>query len=117
RRPRVELKRRDRQMPGQLRIVSIGAHPADTFDQSGGTMAHHADRGDFVAAVSITHGARVHDAAMDSMYHRREIPDAKALTQLIHERSDVKAEEVRTACGMLGVDEVHFLGIDAGIML
>jgi LmbE family N-acetylglucosaminyl deacetylase len=29
-----------------LRIVSIGAHPADVFDQSGGTMAHHTARGD-----------------------------------------------------------------------
>ena len=25
-----------------LRILSIGAHPADIFDQSGGAMAHHA---------------------------------------------------------------------------
>ena len=83
-------------MPEPLRIVSIGAHPADTFDQSGGTMAHHAARGDLVAAISITHGARVHDAVMDSMYHRREMPDADAVVQLIDERSEGEAEEVRT---------------------
>ena len=104
-------------MPPPLRIVSIGAHPADTFDQSGGTMAHHTARGDIVSAISITHGARVHDAVMDSMYHRQEVPDADALTQLIGERSDVKADEVRAACRILGVQEVHFLGVDDGIML
>jgi LmbE family N-acetylglucosaminyl deacetylase len=105
-------------MPEPLRIVSIGAHPADTFDQSGGTMAHHADRGDFVAAVSITHGARVHDTVIsDSMFHRREIPDATALSRLIDERSDVKADEVRAACRILGFEEVHFLGADDAVML
>ena len=105
-------------MTEPLRIVSIGAHPADTFDQSGGTMAHHAARGDFVAAVSITHGARIHDTVIsDSMYHREEIPDAAALAQLIGERSDVKAEEVRAACRILGFETVHFLGLDDSIML
>ena len=32
-------------MSESLRILSVGAHPADIFDQSGGTMAHHAARG------------------------------------------------------------------------
>ncbi len=104
-------------MSDPLRIVSIGAHPADTFDQSGGTMAHHAARGDIVATIAITHGARVHDAAIDSLYHRREVPDADGLSQLIHERSDVKADEVRAACRILGFETVHFLGLDDGIML
>ena len=45
-----------------LRILSIGAHPADIFDQSGGTMAHHVQRGDYVGCVVLTHGARVHVA-------------------------------------------------------
>jgi len=101
-----------------LRIVSIGAHPADTFDQSGGTMAHHAARGDFVAAVSVTHGARIHDKVIsDGMYHREEVPEAEALTALIGERSDVKADEVRAACRILGFEDVHFLGVDDGILL
>jgi LmbE family N-acetylglucosaminyl deacetylase len=102
----------------QLRIVSIGGHPADTFDQSGGTMAHHAARGDFVAAVSITHGARVHDKKVsDEMFHREEIPDAESLAHLIGERGDVKAEEVRKACRILGFEDVHFLGVDDSVLL
>jgi 4-oxalomesaconate hydratase len=51
-----------------LRILSVGAHPADIFDQSGGALAHHAARGDYVACVVLTHGARVHDkVSSDSM--------------------------------------------------
>lgn len=105
-------------MPDQLRIVSIGGHPADTFDQSGGTMAHHAARGDFVAAVSLTHGARIHDKKVsDEMFHKEAIPDAGELTELIGERSDVKADEVRRACQILGFDDVHFLGVDGSILV
>ena len=86
-------------MSEPLRILSVGAHPADIFDQSGGTMAHHAARGDYVGCVVLTHGARVHDAVIsDEMHHRSEIPEAAALQVLIAERSDVKAEEAVKAC-------------------
>ena len=58
-----------------LRILSIGAHPADVFDQCGGTLAHHASRGDYVACLVLTHGARVHDELIsDDMQHRKTIP-------------------------------------------
>ena len=51
-----------------LRILSIGAHPADIFDQSGGAMAHHAARGDYVACVVLTHGARIHDTGHQRLH-------------------------------------------------
>ena len=90
-------------MTQPLRIVSIGAHPADIFDQSGGTMAHHTSRGDYVACVVLTHGARVHDAVIsDAMFHREEVPVETELMKLMEDRSDVKAEEVRAACNILG---------------
>ncbi len=101
-----------------LRILSIGAHPADIFDQSGGAMAHHAARGDWVGCVVLTHGARVHDAVVsDEMFHREEVPEAEDLKQLMAERSEVKAEEVRRACRSLGVEEVRFLGIDDAVLM
>jgi LmbE family N-acetylglucosaminyl deacetylase len=101
-----------------LRIVSIGAHPADVFDQSGGTMAHHADRGDVVTGICLTHGARIHDEVIsNSMFHRSEVPAAPELSAMIEDRSEVKANEVRKACGILGVTDVRFLGADDGIML
>lgn len=101
-----------------LRILSIGAHPADIFDQSGGTMAHHVRRGDYVGCVVLTHGARVHDAVIsDAMFHQQEVPDAGALQTLMAERSDIKAEETRQACAILGVDDVTFFGADDAVLL
>jgi LmbE family N-acetylglucosaminyl deacetylase len=51
------------------------------------------------------------------MFHRAEVPAADELKQLLAERSDVKAEEVRAACRILGVEEVFFLGADDAILL
>ena len=77
-------------MPDQLRILSIGAHPADVFDQSGGAMAHHAQRGDWVGCVVLTHGARVHDAVIsDEMFNKEVVPEASELQRLMSERSQV----------------------------
>ena len=105
-------------MSEPLRIVSIGAHPADVFDQSGGTMAHHAARGDYVACVVLTHGARVHDKVIsDSMFHRAEVPAGDELTTLMAERAEVKAEEVRRAGRILGFEDVHFFGADDAVLL
>ncbi|MDP6775877.1 MAG: PIG-L deacetylase family protein [Candidatus Latescibacteria bacterium] len=105
-------------MAEPLRLVSIGAHPADVFDQSGGTMAHHAARGDHVSAVVLTHGARVHDQVIsDSMFHRDEVPEGSELEAVMRERSDVKADEVRRACKILGVEDIHFFGADDAVLL
>lgn len=105
-------------MAKPLRILSIGAHPADVFDQCGGTLAHHTGRGDYVACVVLTHGARVHDAVIsDSMHHRQEIPASSELLALMAERSDVKADEVRAACKLLGVEDVYFFGVDDAVLL
>lgn len=100
-----------------LRLLSVGAHPADIFDQSGGTMAHHAARGDRVTCCVLTHGARIHDREVsDRMFHRDEVPERAELEALMAERSDHKAQEVRRACQLLGAGEVHFLGIDDAVL-
>ncbi len=105
-------------MSDPLRILSVGAHPADIFDQSGGTMAHHASRGDYVGCVVMTHGARVHDEVIsNSMFHRDEVPESEELVRLMGERSDVKAEETRGACEILGVEDIHFFGADDAVQL
>lgn len=101
-----------------LRILSIGAHPADIFDQSGGTMAHHVKRGDDVGCVVLTHGARVHDAVIsDAMFHRTDVPEAGELQTLMSERADLKADETRRACALLGVADVTFFGADDAVLL
>ncbi|MCC6681117.1 MAG: PIG-L family deacetylase [Phycisphaeraceae bacterium] len=98
--------------------MSVGAHPADIFDQSGGTMAHHIERGDQVACVVLTHGARVHDEVLcTEMFHSQHIPDARTLSNLMTERSDIKADEVRQACAILGIEEVFFFGAEDGVIM
>jgi 4-oxalomesaconate hydratase len=103
-----------------LRILVIGAHPADVFDQSGGTMAHHIERGDWVGCAVVTTGVRVHDKVIsDEMQRRKEIPEAEELKKTMAIRAGVKEKEVIRACAMLGVreDDVHFLGVDDAILL
>ena len=105
-------------MTRPLRLLSVGAHPADCFDHCGGTLAHHINRGDHAACVVLTHGARVHDAVIsDSMFHRDQVPDESELAPLMEQRSDVKAEEVRAACRILGVEDVTFFRADDAILL
>ena len=104
--------------PPPLRLLSIWAHPADTFDQSGGTMAHHIERGDHVACAVLTHGARVHDKVIsDDMFHRDDLPEGTEISPLMAERTDVKAEDVRKACAILGVKDIYFLGTDDAVLL
>ena len=105
-------------MAEPLSILSIGAHPADVFDQSGGTMAHHVGRGDHVGCVVLTHGARVHDAVVsEEMFHKEKVPTGSELESIMAERSDIKAEEVRKACGILGVEDITFFGADDSVLL
>ena len=43
-----------------MKIMTIYAHPADTITNCGGTLARHADAGDEVVALILTHGGRIH---------------------------------------------------------
>jgi 4-oxalomesaconate hydratase len=105
-------------MTQQLRILSIGAHPADTFDQNAGTLAHHTSRGDYVACISLTNGTRVHDERIsDSMFHREQVPDGPELLEMMSQRTGIKEQEVKAACDILGVQDVYFMGLDDAILL
>ncbi len=105
-------------MSEKLRILSIGAHPADIFDQSGGTMAHHVTRGNWVGCCVLTHGARVHDQVIShEMFSKEQIPEKNILEKMMAERSDVKAKEVRKACAHIGVKDIYFFGADDAVLL
>lgn len=43
-----------------MRIMIIGAHPADTIDLAGGTIAQHGNDGDTIEILSITDGLNSH---------------------------------------------------------
>ncbi|HEX7124104.1 MAG TPA: PIG-L deacetylase family protein [Gemmatimonadaceae bacterium] len=105
-------------IPERLRILVIGAHPADIFDQSGGTMAHHVKRGDWVGCVVLTHGARVHDKVVVSeMFHRDRVPVGEELEKVIAARTSIKGNEVREACRILGVSDLYFMDVDDSVLL
>jgi LmbE family N-acetylglucosaminyl deacetylase len=104
-------------VPPRLRLLCIGGHPADTFDGAGGTLAHHVQDGDEVTVVALTAGTRIHDVVIsDSMRARDRIPGADELTALMAGRAEVKADEVRRACGFLGITDVRFFGYDDAVL-
>lgn len=43
-----------------LRIMAIGAHPGDSIERAGGTVAKHVERGDDAIMVSLTSGVVTH---------------------------------------------------------
>jgi LmbE family N-acetylglucosaminyl deacetylase len=87
----------------------VGGHPADAFDNAGGTLSHHAERGDRVTAVVMTHGVRSHDCELIDDLHtgRRTVSDATA--QVVQGHAEQKREEVRQACAIMGITDVRFL--------
>ena len=81
-------------------------------------MAHHAKRGDWVGCVVLTHGARVHDKVISNdLFKSESVPDAEQLQQMMEERSEVKKEEVRKACGILGFSDIRFFGEDDRVLM
>ena len=92
----------------QLSILLVAAHPADTFDHCGGTLLHHARRGDKVTAVSVTHGLRIHDIVVSEQYRfKKEKPDKDEVNKIITERTASKNAEVINACKILaGVSDL-----------
>lgn len=104
-------------MTEPLRILIVAGHPADAFDNAGGTLCHHAARGDQVTALVLTQGARVHDEVLSGqMLSAERVPDAEELARLIQERAEVKRQEVRQACAILDIREVRFLEYDDAVL-
>ena len=99
-------------MDSKLCILNIGAHPADVVDDAGGTTILHTDRGDRVAAVTLTAGTRVHDKVLDEYRKSDKLPDEAEMQALFEQRAAAKRQEVIDACAILGVEEVYFLEYD-----
>ena len=94
-----------------LTILHTAAHPADSFDMAGGTLAHHIERGDHVTVVAFTHGARSH--ALTMLEAHRHGGQAASVEEAIGEK---EAEVVR-ACGILGITDVRFLQLDDDLLM
>jgi len=93
-----------------IHLMIVAAHPADSFDQAGGTLAHHVAQGDRVTAVIATTGVRSHHFRLADEKRRagKKLNVEKRIQKAVAE----KLEEVRNACRILGFDDVRALGFD-----
>jgi len=93
-----------------LRLLMVGAHPADMFDQAGGTLAHHAARGDQVTLVTLMTGARSHHWAL--IDQKRKLQEKLDVEELLKQAVKEKMDEARKACAVLGLTDIRALGFE-----
>ena len=93
-----------------IHTMIVAAHPADTFDMAGGTLAHHVTQGDQVTAVIATTGVRSHhwELAEKKRMEGANFDVEGQVAQAVAE----KLEEVRNACRIMGFDDVRDLGFE-----
>lgn len=102
----------------KLKILMICAHPGDAFDDSGGTLCHHIERGDKVTVVIITHGARSHAALFtDEKRKPKGKRDERLASATVGEIEKVKAKEIIEAGSELGITDIRFMHEEDDILL
>ena len=86
----------------RLRLLAVLAHPDDETFGCGGTLAKYADEGAHVTLICATRG------------EVGEISDPSLATR--DNLAQVREQELRDACSVLGIDELHILGYrDSGM--
>jgi len=78
----------------KMRVLVFGAHADDETFGMGGTIYKHVQRGDDVAVVIMTNG--------ETGTGGREISPGELI--------ELREEEAKSACGVLGVNDIRFLG-------
>jgi len=85
-----------------MNILAIGAHPADTFDLGGGTMANFAADGHDVYLAVVTHGAYSHAPMVTKNHETHPVAEVAAL----------KREECEAAAKHTGIKQTRYFGFD-----
>ncbi|MCI0421896.1 MAG: PIG-L family deacetylase [Acidobacteria bacterium] len=85
-----------------MNILAIGAHPADVFDLSGGTLANFASQGHGVYLSIVTHGAYSHSQLLTKKDQKQAVAEIIAL----------KRKECEEASRHIGVKETRYLEFD-----
>jgi LmbE family N-acetylglucosaminyl deacetylase len=85
-----------------MNVLSIGAHPADVFDQAAGTLANFAADGHEVYIAVVTHGG----------YSHAQLIEGKGKTKQIAEVIGLKKKECDAAAQHVGAKDVCYLGFD-----
>lgn len=94
-----------------MKIMSIYTHPADTITDCGGTLALHADLGDDVVALIVTHGGRKHPNKYEEEW-RKESPDMDIINAGLEEFKNDKKQELIRAAKIIGITKLITLDCD-----
>lgn len=94
--------------------MTIYAHPADTVTNCGGTLARHADQGDDITALILTHGGRIHPNRY-AEEGRKDDPDRTITGSGLDDVITNKKDELSRAAKILGIDTVITLDRDDAV--
>jgi LmbE family N-acetylglucosaminyl deacetylase len=94
-----------------MKVMTVYAHPADTITNCGGTLARHADNGDEVVALILTHGGRIHANKYAEEWRKRH-PDAAIVESGLDEIVANKKAELNRAADIIGISKVITLDLD-----
>ena len=94
---------------GSIRVLAIGAHPNDCLGKAGGTLAHHAEKGDQVTVLLVTLGGWSHHWRLIDDNDDREIEEIQVQ---VARANQAKLEEIKRGFSVLGIDDVRTLGLD-----
>jgi LmbE family N-acetylglucosaminyl deacetylase len=94
-----------------VKIMTIFAHPADTITNCGGTLARHADRGDEIVALILTHGGRIHANKYVEEW-RKDDPDQAVTAAGLDDIIANKKAELARAADIIGISKVITLDHD-----
>jgi 4-oxalomesaconate hydratase len=88
-----------------MKVMTIYAHPADTITNCGGTLARHAEAGDEVVALILTHGGRIHANRYAEEWRKEHPDEAIANADLDHIVAH-KKDELRRAADIVGISRI-----------
>ncbi len=91
--------------------MTVYAHPADTITNCGGTLALHADAGDEVVALIVTHGGRIHPNKYAEEW-RKDHPDRDIVDSGLDVIIENKKDELRRAAAIIGIHHLITLDLD-----
>ena len=100
-------------MAEKFNIMVTAGHPADAFDAVGGTIAKHADRGDNVTVVVLTHGAKSHSWTLMAEERKKKSTASEAD---VRAQVALKEKEIREGLAILGVEDARFLQYDDAVL-
>lgn len=94
-----------------MKVMSVYAHPPDTITNCGGTLARHADRGDEMVALILTHGGRIHANRYADEW-RKDHRDADITSTGLTDIAGHKRQELERAAGIIGIQRLIMLDLD-----